>query len=251
MCTCRYHVCGLPTAGAQQTSSQAPNNLDQLHGRSVQRPRQLPRGTQRRAASRACAALSSALQLPRHPFLVQLAGCPALHRSARPSRALRGALARLYARHAALVELGVDDGQQAAQQRVVLRHAHHLLPAHLAHLRGAPRGVRGRRLTRDQVATDIPRPPRCSAVAWPTARGWLPRTQGVAILRGWPAPSVLSFVAPTLDMGGCRTVATQDAALSLARLHWRLPSDIDAALADHTVLRLEHVQVFLGHESPP
>ena len=42
---------------------------------------------------------------------------------------------RLQAGHAALVELGVDDGQQAAQHRVVLRHAHHLLPAHLTHLR--------------------------------------------------------------------------------------------------------------------
>lgn len=44
------------------------------------------------------------------------------------------AAARLQAGHAALVELGVDDGEQAAQHRVVLRHAHHLLPAHLTHL---------------------------------------------------------------------------------------------------------------------
>jgi len=73
---------------------------------------------------------------------------------------------------------------------------------------------------------------------------WLPRTQGAALCEAGPQPSVLFFVARALEKEECRTVAMQDAALSLARLHWRLPGDVDTALAGHTALRLEHVQVF-------
>lgn len=63
---------------------------------------------------------------------------------------------------------------------------------------------------------------------------WLPRTQGAALCEAGPQPSVLFFfVATTLDKEECRTVAMQDAALSLARLHWRLPGDVDTALAGH------------------
>ena len=74
-----------------------------------------------------------------------VSGLPAPHCPKHVSRALRVPGARLNAGHAALVELRVDDRQQAAQQRVILRHAHHLLPAHLPHLRGPPRGIGGQR----------------------------------------------------------------------------------------------------------
>lgn len=62
---------------------------------------------------------------------------------------------------------------------------------------------------------------------------WLPRTQGAALCEAGPQPSVLFFVARALEKEECRTVAMQDAALSLARLHWRLPGDVDTALAGH------------------
>ncbi len=153
----------------EQPGTQQPGRS--CTGGLFQRPLQPPHGLQRRTASRSCAGLSSALQPPSNPSQVQTCPnsqactdapvywtwpsnwleCTRRQRAASTAssetcfKALRVPGARLNAGHAALVELRVDDRQQAAQQRVILRHAHHLLPAHLPHLRGPPRGIGGQR----------------------------------------------------------------------------------------------------------
>ena len=269
MCRCMHHVCGLPTAGASRKSSQAPNSLGAAALAAFSRgpcSRHMAcSGGQLLAPVQDCQAPCSHPATPRHvqtcpnsqactdapvywTWPSNWLECTRRQRAASTAssetcfKALRVPGARLNAGHAALVELRVDDRQQAAQQRVILRHAHHLLPAHLSHLRGPPRVSVGsaphvrpgccRCITPVTLLSVV----ECKHVAAPHA--------GRCPLRGWPAAKRPIFCRKSAGEGRVqnsghagRRIEPGQAPLAAARRRRYRPR------RSH-VLRLEHVQVF-------